>query len=76
MWIEPLVRLIPVRDEQHPRRLGLLAGTARIDGDRKRDVEDGIEAMFDLGWVGYAPQRLGSYLAAELEDRRQRIGGT
>ncbi len=70
------MRLTPVRDAQPPRRLGVSGGDARIDGDRKRDVEDGIEAMFDLGWFGYAPQRLGSYLAAELEDRQQRIGGT
>jgi prevent-host-death family protein len=46
---KPLVRLIPVMDEQPPRRLGFLAGTARIDADLKRDFEDEINAMFDLG---------------------------
>ena len=47
---KPLVRLIPVMDQQPPRRLvGFLAGTARIDADLKRDFEDEINAMFDLG---------------------------
>ena len=46
---KPLVRLIPVMEEQPPRRLGFLAGTARIDADLKRDFEDEINAMFDLG---------------------------
>jgi prevent-host-death family protein len=46
---KPLVRLIPVMDEQPPRRLGFLAGSARIDADLKRDFEDEINAMFDLG---------------------------
>lgn len=45
---KPLVRLIPVMDEQPPRRLGFLAGTARFDADLKRDFEDEINAMFDL----------------------------
>jgi len=38
-----------VMEEQPPRRLGFLAGTARIDADLKRDFEDEINAMFDLG---------------------------
>jgi prevent-host-death family protein len=46
---KPLARLIPLMDEQPPRRLGFLAGTARIDADLKRDFEDEINAMFDLG---------------------------
>jgi hypothetical protein len=46
---QALVRLMPVADEQPPRRLGFLAGTARIDADLKRDFEDEINAMFDLG---------------------------
>jgi prevent-host-death family protein len=46
---KPLVRLIPLMDEQPPRRLGFLAGTARIDADLKRDFEDEINSMFDLG---------------------------
>jgi prevent-host-death family protein len=46
---KPLVRLIPLMDEQPPRRLGFLAGTARIDADLKGDFEDEINAMFDLG---------------------------
>jgi hypothetical protein len=36
-------------DQQPPRRLGFLAGSARIDADLKRDFEDEINAMFDLG---------------------------
>jgi prevent-host-death family protein len=46
---KPLVRLIPLMDEQPPRRLGFLAGTARIDADLKRYFEDEINAMLDLG---------------------------
>lgn len=46
---KPLVRLMPVSDERPPRRLGFLAGTARIEADLKRDFEDEINAMFDLG---------------------------
>jgi len=46
---KPLLRLIPVMDQQPPRRLGFLAGSARIDADLKRDFEDEINAMFDLG---------------------------
>jgi len=46
---KPLVRLIPVMEEQPPRRLGFLAGTARIDADLKCDFEEEINAMFDLG---------------------------
>jgi len=46
---KPLVRLMPVRDECPPRRLGFLAGSARVDADLKRDFEDEINAMFDLG---------------------------
>jgi len=46
---EPLVRLMPVTDERPPRRLGFLAGSARVDADLKRDVEDELNAMFDLG---------------------------
>ena len=46
---KPLVRLVPVMDEQPPRRLGFLAGTARIDTDLNRDFEAEINAMFDLG---------------------------
>ena len=46
---KPLVRLAPVTDERPPRRLGFLAGSARIDADLKRDFEDEINAMFDLG---------------------------
>jgi hypothetical protein len=29
--------------------LGFLAGSARVDADLKRDFEDEINAMFDLG---------------------------
>jgi len=46
---KPLVRLMPVVSELSPRRLGFLAGTARIDADLKRDFEDEINAMFELG---------------------------
>jgi antitoxin (DNA-binding transcriptional repressor) of toxin-antitoxin stability system len=46
---KPLVRLMPVSDERPPRRLGFLAGTARIEADLKRDFEDEINALFDLG---------------------------
>lgn len=46
---KPLVRLMPVVSELPPRRLGFLAGTARIDADLKRDFEDEINAMFELG---------------------------
>jgi len=46
---KPLVRLMPVTDERPPRRLGFLAGSARVDADLKRDVEDELNAMFDLG---------------------------
>jgi hypothetical protein len=40
---------MPVSDERPPRRLGFLAGTARIEADLKRDFEDEINALFDLG---------------------------
>jgi prevent-host-death family protein len=46
---KPLVRLMPVSDERPPLRLGFLAGTARIEADLKRDFEDEINALFDLG---------------------------
>jgi prevent-host-death family protein len=46
---KPLVRLMPVSDERPPRRLGFLAGTARIEADLKSDFEDEINALFDLG---------------------------
>ena len=46
---KPLVRLMPVSEERPTRRLGFLAGTARIEADLKRDFEDEINAMFDLG---------------------------
>jgi prevent-host-death family protein len=45
---KPLVRLVPHTDARPPRRLGFLAGSARIDADLKRDFEDEINAMFDL----------------------------
>ncbi len=46
---KPLVRLVPLIDARPPRRLGFLAGTARVDADLKCDFEDEINAMFDLG---------------------------
>jgi len=46
---QALVRLMPVADEQPARRLGFLAGTARVDADLKRGFQDEINAMFDLG---------------------------
>ncbi len=46
---KPLVRLLPVSEGRPPRRLGFLAGTARIEADLKRDFDDEINAMFALG---------------------------
>ena len=46
---KPLVRLVPLTDARHPRRLGFLAGSARVDADLKRDCEDEINAMFGPG---------------------------
>lgn len=44
-----LVRVVPLTGARPPRRLGFLAGSARVDADRQRDLEDEINAMFDLG---------------------------
>ena len=48
---KPLVRLVPVVTDPPPRRLGFLAGTARVEADLKRDFEAEINAMFDLDAV-------------------------
>jgi len=45
---KPLVRLMPVGSDPPPRRLGFLAGTARMEADLKRDFEAEITAMFQL----------------------------
>jgi prevent-host-death family protein len=45
---KPLVRLMPVGLDSPPRRLGFLAGTARVEADLKRDFEAEINAMFQL----------------------------
>jgi prevent-host-death family protein len=45
---KPLVRLMPVGSDPPSRRLGFLAGTARVEADLKRDFEAEINAMFQL----------------------------
>jgi prevent-host-death family protein len=45
---KPLVRLMPVGSEPQPRRLGFLAGTARVEADLKRDFATEINTMFQL----------------------------
>ena len=45
---KPLVRLMPVGSDPPQRRLGFLAGTARVEADLKRDFEAEINAMFQL----------------------------
>ncbi len=45
---KPLVRLVPLMGEPPPRRLGFLAGTARVEADLKRDFAAEINVMFEL----------------------------
>jgi prevent-host-death family protein len=45
---KPLVRLMPVGSDPPSRRLGFLAGTARVEADLKRDFAAEINAMFKL----------------------------
>jgi prevent-host-death family protein len=45
---KPLVRLMPVGSDPPSRRLGFLAGTARVEADLKRDFDAEINAMFQL----------------------------
>jgi hypothetical protein len=39
---------MPVGSDPPSRRLGFLAGTARVEADLKRDFEAEINAMFQL----------------------------
>ncbi|MEB3305304.1 MAG: type II toxin-antitoxin system prevent-host-death family antitoxin [Cyanobacteriota bacterium] len=48
---KPLVRLMPVVSNPPARRLGFLAGSARVEADLKRDFEAEINAMFELDEV-------------------------
>ncbi|MFM7550882.1 MAG: type II toxin-antitoxin system Phd/YefM family antitoxin [Cyanobacteriota bacterium] len=50
---KPLVRLTPVMSSPPTRRLGFLAGTARVEADLKRDFEAEINAMFELDEVPF-----------------------
>jgi len=45
---KPLVRLMPVAADPPPRRLGFLAGTARVEADLKRDFASEINSLFQL----------------------------
>lgn len=42
-----LVRLVPVEQAQRPRRLGFLAGSARVEADLKEAFAADIAAMFE-----------------------------
>ena len=44
---KPLVRLVPVVTDPPPRRLGFLAGTARVEADLKQAFAAEITAMFE-----------------------------